>query len=64
MRGATGTLGAGLLVRADRRGNDGLLIGGEAGGTARAGVGDPSFRRLAGVGAHVGEGVGRLLDAA
>jgi len=57
-------LGAGLLVRADRRGNCVLFGGGEGGTATEAGVGDDSFRRLAGAGGYVGDGVGRLLDAA
>jgi len=53
-------LGAGLLVRADLRGNGTLIGCRESLDTG----GDVSFRRLAGDGAFVGDGVGRLLAAA
>lgn len=61
MSGATAAddIGAGLFVRIDRLSEGVDAIGAGAG----AGTGDDSFLRLAGLGAAVGDGVGRVLEA-
>lgn len=61
--------GAGLRVRDERRGNGIFVdVGGEGGGETEliviaGGAGEDSFRRLAGLGPAVGEGVGRAFTA-